>query len=153
MGMLFLVDSAVNVGWILVALSLRKKKRFEVSILPVWSDQDIRNLQKADRAVMEWLESGITPQQCSQNSTWQLKSLWTQKGNLDVKDGILYRQWEDILGGGKNKRLQLTLPAAQVPEVLRSLHDSCIAGHLRTKKTLEKVRVRFYWPGQKEGSG
>ena len=124
----------------------------EVSILPVWPNQDIRNLQEADanlRAVMEWVESGITPQQCPPNSTWQLKSLWTQRGNLLVKDGILYRQWEDIQGGGKNKRLQLILPAALVPEVLGSLHDSCIAGHLGAKKTLEKVRVRFYWPGQK----
>ena len=90
----------------------------EVSILPMWSDQDIRNLQKADtnlravNPVMEWLESGISAQQCSQNSTCQLKSLWTQRGNLDVKDGILYRQWEDILGGEKNKRLQLTLPGS-----------------------------------------
>ena len=64
-----------------------------------------------------------------------------------VKDGILYHQWEDIQGRGKNKRLQLVLPAAQVPEVLGSLQDSCIAGHLGAKKTLEKVRVRFYWPG------
>eukprot|EP00731_Ephydatia_muelleri_P022105 Em0014g696a len=99
---------------------------------------------------MEWLESDITLQQYPQNSTWQLKSLWTQRGNLDVKDDILYHQWEDILGGGKNKRLQLVLPAAQVPEVLGSLHDPCIAGHLGTKKTLEKVRFRFYWPGQKK---
>ena len=56
----------------------------EVSILPVWPNQDIRNLQEADanlRAVMEWVESGITPQQCPPNSTWQLKSLWTQRGN------------------------------------------------------------------------
>ena len=59
----------------------------EVSILPVRSNQDIRNLQKADtnlRTVMEWVESGITPQQCPQNSTWQLKNLWTQRGNLEV---------------------------------------------------------------------
>ena len=52
--------------------------------------------------------------------------------------------------GGKHKRLQLILPAAQVPEVLAGLHDSCVAGHLGAKKTLEKVRSRFYWPGQKE---
>ena len=52
--------------------------------------------------------------------------------------------------GGKNKRLQRILPAAQVPEVLGSPHDSCIAGHLRARKTLDKVCVRFYWPGQKK---
>ena len=77
-------------------------------------------------------------------------TLWTQRGNLQVKDGIHYRQWEDIQSGEKNKKLQLILPAAQVLEVLGSLHDSCIAGHLGAKKTLEKVRVRFYWPGQKK---
>ena len=35
----------------------------EASILPVWSNQDIRILQKADAnlgTVIEWLESGIT---------------------------------------------------------------------------------------------
>eukprot|EP00731_Ephydatia_muelleri_P012999 Em0007g309a len=59
----------------------------EVSILPVWSNQDIRNFQKADtnlRTAMEWL-----------------KSLWTQRGNLEIKDGILYHQWEDIQGQKK----------------------------------------------------
>ena len=113
MQMLFLVNSAVNVGWILVALrqcgldfsctEFEEEEEVmmaaEVSILPVWSNQDIRNLQKADtnpRTVMEWVELGITPQQCPQNSTWQLESLWTQRGNLEVKDGILYHQWEDI---------------------------------------------------------
>ena len=51
----------------------------------------------------------------------------------------------------RNKRLQIILPAAQVlPEVLGSLHDFCIAGHLGAKKTLEKVCVHFYWPGQKK---
>ena len=34
--------------------------------------------------------------------------------------------------------------------MLGSLHDFCIAGHLGAKKTLEKVRVRFYWPGQRK---
>ena len=53
-------------------------------------------------------------------------------------------------GWGENKRLQLIPPAAQVPEVLGSLHDSCIAGHLGAKKTLAKVHVCCYWPGQKK---
>ena len=42
----------------------------EASILPVWSNQDIRNLQEADANLMnviEWVESGITPQQCPPN--------------------------------------------------------------------------------------
>ena len=111
----------------------------EVSILPVWSNQYIRNLQEADanlRTIMEWVKSGFTPQQCPPNSTWQLKSLWTQRGNLEVKDSILYRQWEDI----------------HIPEVLGSLHDSCIAGHIGGYKDIGEGTCSLLLARAEEGS-
>ncbi|KAL5517079.1 hypothetical protein EMCRGX_G002548 [Ephydatia muelleri] len=64
-----------------------------------------------------------------------------------LKNGILYRQWEDIPGGGMNKHLQLVLPSAWIPDVLYGCHNSIIAGHLGVRKTLEKIQHRFYWPG------
>ena len=60
-----------------------------------------------------------------------------------ITNGKIFRVGEQIRG------CNFILPAAQVPEVLGSLHDSCIAGHLGAK-TLEKVCVCFYWPGQKK---
>ena len=36
-----------------------------------------------------------------------------------------------------------------VPQVLAGLHDSPVGGHLGAKKTLDKVRTRFYWPNQR----
>lgn len=123
----------------------------EVSVLPVWSNQEIRDFQKADAnlsIIIRWLESDGIPQQCPPKSAWQLQSLWTQSGNLKMLDGVLYRQYEDIQGGGNHKRFQLVLPAAQVPDILAGLHNT--AGHLGAKKTLEKIRCRFYWPGQKK---
>ena len=72
-----------------------------------------------------------------------------QKKYLEVKKGILYRQWEDAGGGGVNKCLQLVIPPSTVPSVLSELHDSLSGGHLGVGKVLEKVRARFYWVGQR----
>ena len=75
----------------------------EISLLPAWTNQEVADFQRADtdlEQVITWLQSGSVPQQCPKDSTWQLQSLWTQCKNLLLKDGILYRQWEDIPGGG-----------------------------------------------------
>ena len=49
-----------------------------------------------------------------------------------------------------NKRLQLVLPSKLVPVVLEGLHSSLVGGHMGAKKTLDKVRCRFYWAGQRK---
>ena len=54
-------------------------------------------------------------------------------------------------GGGLNNRLQLVLPSQLVPVVLEGLHSSLVGGHMGVKKTLDKVRCRFYWVGQRKG--
>jgi transposase InsO family protein len=36
------------------------------------------------------------------------------------------------------------------PEVLFECHDSILSGHLGCKKTIEKIRQRYYWFGMKE---
>ena len=66
-----------------------------------------------------------------------------------VRDGVLFRQWEDVPGKGCNKHLQLVVPRSWIGSVLQQLHSSPSGGHLGMFKTLEKVRSRFYWPGQR----
>ena len=56
----------------------------------------------------------------------------------------------DALGGGENPCLQLVLPHVLVSQVLKQLHDSATAGHLGVQKTLDKIRRRFYWVGQRQ---
>ena len=124
----------------------------EISLLPAWTNQEVADFQRADRdleQVITWLQSGSVPQQRPKDSTWQLQSLWTQCKNLLLKDGILYRQWEDIPGGGQDRYLQLVIPPTHIPGIMVGLHDSQIGGHMGVRKTLEKIRRRFYWPGQK----
>ena len=71
------------------------------------------------------------------------KAYWTQWDSLEVVDGILYRRWEDA-EGYKAKNLLLA-PKSIWNEILQHLHNSSTAGHLGIKKTVARVRERFYW--------
>ncbi len=77
------------------------------------------------------------------------QSLWTQRKQLTMEDGILYRVWEDVDGGGQHKRLQLIIPRKLVEGILREVHNTPTGGHLGVTKVLGKIRERFYWVGQR----
>ena len=122
------------------------------SLLPTWSVEEIRNLQNADpdvKQVVQWIESNSIPNQCPEMASPAVRTLWNQRKQLTLENGVLYRKWKDILSGGLHPRLQL-VPVTLAPDILSGLHDSPIGGHLGAKKTLEKVRSRFYWPGQRQ---
>ena len=114
--------------------------------------EELKSSQNADSALRQmitWLSKKSMPSHLPRGSSTQLQSLWTQRHYLVLQDGILYRRWEDIPGKGLNKKFQLVLPQHLVAETLTQLHNSATAGHLGVKKTLEKVRSRFYWVGQR----
>eukprot|EP00731_Ephydatia_muelleri_P004049 Em0002g225a len=120
-------------------------------ILPTWTPEEMQSAQQTDVAlskVIDWFESNSIPH--SPPTQANLRTLWLQRDQLMLKEGVLYRQWKDVPGGGLHKRLQLVLPASLVPGVLSGLHDTPVGGHLGVKKTLEKVQMRFYWPSQKK---
>ena len=117
-----------------------------------WSVEELKSSQAADAALSQmitWLSSKSVPYCVPKGSSIQLQSLWTQRRYLLLKDGILYRRWEDVPGKGLHKKLQLVLPQQLVTEVLTKLHNATTGGHLGAKKTLERVRTRFYWVGQR----
>ena len=75
---------------------------------PPHSDE-LRALQMAEDDIKSstgWLESESVPNRCPDLSSWKLKSLWTQRNELVMKDGVLYRKWQDIPGGSKCYCLQ-----------------------------------------------
>ena len=65
---------------------------------------EIRELQSSDEGIQqvtEWVGHPDTqPQHCPSNASHVVKSLWAQKKYLEVRDGVLYRRWEDAGGGG-----------------------------------------------------
>ena len=100
--------------------------------------------------VVQWGESNSFPDRFPKQSTSVVQTLWNQQKQLVLENGILYHKFKDVLSGGLHPKLQLVLPATLIQDVLTGLHDSPVGGHLGTKKTLGKVRCRFYWPGQKD---
>lgn len=51
--------------------------------------------------------------------------------------------WEDARG--KTSKEKLVLPRKLRSAVLKQLHDGTSGGHFGVKKTLDKVRDKFYW--------
>ena len=113
---------------------------------------DLLQQQQADPdlpQMINWLKTDTLPVQFPRHVSHRLQTLWSQRQQLVLRNDLLYRQWEDVPHRGACKRLQLVLPPALVPVVLEELHDSTTGGHLGVTKTLEKVRQRFYWTGQR----
>ena len=117
-----------------------------------WTSKEIQSLQANNAAlkqIAQWWSTNSLPAKFPQKVHSNLQTLWTQRQYLMLKNGIVYRRWEDVPGKGLNKRLQLVLPKEMAAEVLAKLHNSGTAGYLRVKKTQEKVQSRFSWVGQR----
>ncbi|KAL8574729.1 hypothetical protein ACOMHN_023933 [Nucella lapillus] len=94
-------------------------------------EKDVQELQEQDptlECVRRWLTRPARPNAVA----------------VYVKnDGLLYRRYTK---GGNHCR-QLVVPKPLRSTVLEMGHDTPMAGHLGTKKTLERIRQDFYWPG------
>ncbi|KAI8496819.1 hypothetical protein Bbelb_254740 [Branchiostoma belcheri] len=62
-----------------------------------------------------------------------------------AEGGMMYRLWKPK--GEDEDRKQLVLPQQCRPVVLQLAHDATMAGHLGRKKTAERIRREFFWPG------
>ena len=72
----------------------------------------------------------------------RLLQLWDQ---LILVEGVLWRQYQS--SNGQSSLLQLVVPISMKEQVLQELHGGVATGHLGWDKTLERLKVRFYWPG------
>lgn len=60
-----------------------------------------------------------------------------------VKKGILYRKATDLIG---ERTLLLVAPTPLRQLIFQEAHSSVLVGHLGCRKTLRKIRNKFYWP-------
>ena len=113
-----------------------------------WDPEILKTEQRADphiRPIYQWKEAGMErpgwPEVSAMSAT--TKSYWAQWNSLSIEDGLLVRNWENE--DGSQVRKQIVLPQTKVKEVLQEFHGGVAGGHLGAKKTLDKVRERFYW--------
>ena len=119
--------------------------------LPQWTKEELLTAQQEDpdlKIVLQWMKTKM-PSDFPRHVSRTVQTLWTQRQQLLLVDGVLYREWLDLPGNGSNKRLQMLLPHQLIFDVLKSLHDHPTSAHLGITKTLMKVRHWFYWPGQR----
>ena len=76
------------------------------------------------------------------------RTYWAQWNSMLFSDGVLYRQWESVIGN--DTRLQLVVPKDLRKTILKHLHDNITSGHFGITKTLQRVKERFYWVGCSE---
>lgn len=115
------------------------------------STGDLQREQKADaslKSVVEWIQQKTRPswEEVLRFST-ETKSYWNQWELLRLNDGLLERWWEtpDDL----NKYWQLVIPSRMRPD-LEEAHNQIASRHLGVKKTLSRLRHRFYWTGMRQ---
>ena len=77
----------------------------------------------------------------SQNSS-SVKTYWSQWDQLEVHNGVLCRRWESA--DGQQTKKQVILPQKYRQTILEELHGAKSAGHMGIRKTLEKVKMRYY---------
>lgn len=113
-----------------------------------WSNEEMKLAQQEDndiRPILNWLKAGTSKPQWSDVASLSpaTKSYWAQWDSLTIYNDLLCRKWENTRGN--NSHLQLIVPKSRVPNVLKMFHDGTSGGHLGVKRTLMKVRERFYW--------
>ncbi|KRY06545.1 Retrovirus-related Pol polyprotein from transposon [Trichinella patagoniensis] len=98
--------------------------------------------------ICRWVATKTLPGRCPTGSSRTLQSLLLQKDQLMVKDGILLRK---RMAHVEHKAgHQLVVPQTLRQDILQCLHSGPEGGHLGKKKTLWKIRQRFYWPDLSE---
>ncbi|XP_062607411.1 uncharacterized protein LOC134269206 [Saccostrea cucullata] len=64
-----------------------------------------------------------------------------------LKKGMLFRVFQSEKVENGKQFTQLVVPKKYRMKVLSLAHESLMAGHLATSRTIDKVLAEFYWPG------
>ncbi|CAG2228441.1 unnamed protein product [Mytilus edulis] len=112
-------------------------------------DLSLIEIQKNDhdlKIVTKWVETDERPDYKDiSDKGFFLRSLWNQWNNLELRDGLIYRRFEDP--ATKIVKMQAIIPLSERKKVLQFSHDDKCSAHLGIHKTLAKIRQSYYWPG------
>jgi len=114
-----------------------------------WNENTLRTAQADDPDILNIME---LKKQYVKRPEWQkisdksfgLKTLWNDWDDLKIYDGLLYRDREKCYN--LRKKLQLVVPRKLRNVAFKEVHGTPFGGHTGFRKTLAKIRERFYWP-------
>ena len=64
-----------------------------------------------------------------------------------MKRKLLYREFQSPKVEKGKRFCQLVEPEVYRTDVMKLAHESLMAGHVATKRTVSRVLSEFYWPG------
>ena len=121
-----------------------------IGLVPEWTDRQLSEAQEADSdlgPVIALLKEGRRPTEVETTSwTNSAKRLVLDWDRMKLQDGVLKRTWFD--NRGREVAPQLVLPRAFTNRALEMAHDHQLAGHFGEKRTLARLREKYFWPGQ-----
>ena len=119
-----------------------------ITMPPTWSNEDLSAKQKEDPTIKDVYQAvleGVAPNSLMTTSwTATAKRLASDFERLKLCDGVLVRTWFNTRG--QECSSQIILPRELVPEALQMAHDNNLSGHLGEKRTLQRLREKFFWP-------
>ena len=113
-------------------------------------------LQEAQRKdpdllpVVKWLEAGQgrpDEQEVTALSP-ATRFYWRQWDTLKMSEGVLVKKW--LTPDGGVMYWQTVIPRDMRASLMREMHEGVASGHLGVKKTLSRLRQRFYWLGMRK---
>ncbi|CAB4022215.1 Transposon Ty3-G Gag-Pol poly, partial [Paramuricea clavata] len=120
----------------------------EVNTITLNPTMNLRDSQRADShlaSIIDMKTRKSPKPKLTQIQDPALKSWFRHYDQYFVHDEILYR----ALGSSNSSHPQhvMLIPPALQANILKTLHDGPLGGHLGITRTEERVRKRFYWPG------
>lgn len=111
-------------------------------------EQNLRGRQQDDAdigPVLAWRETDEERPAWAEVSAMspETKLYWKEWNQLFVEEGVLKRKW--LLPNSRLWYVQTIVPRGMRERLLKESHDNVTGGHLGVKKTLSKLRQRFYW--------
>ncbi|MCG7875094.1 MAG: RNase H-like domain-containing protein [Candidatus Thiodiazotropha endolucinida] len=129
----------------------------------VQTRQQVRNLQKpysplkVPEAIKDICPEDIKKEQQEDITLRKVRMLADEgkqmktKGNSEVsyiqKNGIVYRKFKSPKVSMGKEFTQLVVPSKFRDMVLKLAHETILAGHMSTARTVSRVLSEFYWPG------
>ena len=114
-----------------------------------WSTTELLEAQLQDssiRKVAGWLARGAKPMRPALSvENAETRKLVGQWPLLTFREDLLCR-WK-VTAGRSRRSIQMVVPMSLRGEVMAYCHGHRTSAHFGRKRTLEKIKRRYYWPG------
>ena len=112
-----------------------------------YSQKQVQRMQRVDQdlgIIHTWFQGGKRPPQQEVVAEGPaIRHYWAQWTLLERKEGLIYRKSYQLNAEGYNQ--QLLVPYCLRKEVIYDMHNTLLSGHLRGKKTRNKLLQSYNW--------